>query len=75
VELDPNDAPGHKVLAAVYGTMGRQADAAVEWERAAASDPTDSSPYYHLYRIYLAMGRQEEATSAYAKFKKLSKMY
>jgi tetratricopeptide (TPR) repeat protein len=75
VELAPNDAGGHEVLARTYAALGRGAEAIPEWEHAATLDPTDASPYYHLYRIYSEMGNEEQAKSAYAKFKKISARY
>ena len=75
VELNPNVASSHQVLAKVYEALGRAADSIPEWDLVAKLEPTDSSPYYHLYRIYLATGRQDKATRAYAEFKKLSATY
>jgi len=75
VELSPNEASTHRVLAKAYEASGRSADAIPEWELTAKLDPTDASPYYHLYRIYLASGREDKAKLAYAEFKKLSATY
>jgi tetratricopeptide (TPR) repeat protein len=75
VELAPNDAGGHEVLAKAYVGVGRRVEAIPEWERAAVLDPTNASPYYHLYQIYKALGEKGNATSAYAEFKKLSSWY
>ncbi|MEW5979360.1 MAG: tetratricopeptide repeat protein [Acidobacteriota bacterium] len=75
VELAPNTASSHKVLAKTYQALGRAADAILEWELTAKLDPTDASPYYHLYRIYLASGREADAKVVHAKFKKLSDTY
>lgn len=75
VELSPNVASSHQVLAKTYEALGRPTDAIPEWELVAKLDPTDSSPHYHLYRIYQATGREDKAKLAYAQFKKLSAIY
>ncbi|HLI34708.1 MAG TPA: hypothetical protein VKW70_06650 [Terriglobia bacterium] len=73
--LAEDEAASHKTLAKVYGSLGRQMDAAQEWKRAAELDPTDASPYYHLFQIYSSLGSPAKAKSALANFNKLSAMY
>jgi len=75
VELAPNDAASHEVLAKVYAALGRAVQAAPEWERAAALDPTNPVPYYHLYRTYSNLGNKEKADRALTKYKILVAMY
>src|SRR6185295_16202885 len=75
VDLAPNDAESHLILAKVYAALGRAFDAAPEWERAAVLDPTNPAPYYHLYRTYSGLGNKQEANRAFAKYNSLIAIY
>ncbi len=75
IELAPDDPESHKLLARAFEALSRPAEAAPEWERAAALDRTDAIPYYHLFQTYSALGKPAQARAALAKFQKLSTMY
>jgi len=75
VQLAPQQAASHKILAKAYTSAGRQKEASLEWKRTAALDLTDPSPYYHLFQIYSALGNTIKANAALAQFKKLSAIY
>lgn len=75
VEMAPNDAASHAVLAKVYTALGQPAQATPEWERAAALDPTDPAPWYHLYQAYSKLGNKENASRALTKYQKLITLY
>lgn len=75
VELAPNAATSHTVLAKVYSALGQPANAVTEWKLVTELDQTDAAPYYHLFQIYSALGMKEKAKEALASFKKLALMY
>jgi tetratricopeptide (TPR) repeat protein len=75
VELVPNDAASHVVLAKIYAALERSVEATREWEQAAALDPRDPVPYYHLYRTYSTLGERAKADQALGKYKMLIAMY
>jgi tetratricopeptide (TPR) repeat protein len=75
VELAPDDAESHVVLAKIYGALGRTAQEALEWEQAAALDLRDPIPCYHLYRTYSTLGERTKADQALGKYKRLIAIY
>jgi len=75
VELAPDDAASHVVLAKIYAALGRTAQEALEWEQTAALDLRDPVPYYHLYRTYSTLGERTKADQALGTYKKLVAIY
>jgi DNA-binding winged helix-turn-helix (wHTH) protein/Tfp pilus assembly protein PilF len=61
IELDPNNANAHHWYSPVLGTMGRNAEALAEIERAQALDPTSKSVLADKGIILYGIGRQHEA--------------
>jgi tetratricopeptide (TPR) repeat protein len=75
VQLAPDDAASHVVLAKAYAALGRTAQEALEWEQAAALDLRDPVAYYHLYRSYSTLGEKTKADQALGKYKRLIAIY
>jgi DNA-binding winged helix-turn-helix (wHTH) protein/Tfp pilus assembly protein PilF len=61
IELDPNNANAHHWYSPVLGTMGRDAQALTEIERAQALDPTSKSVLADKGIVLYGMGRRQEA--------------
>lgn len=75
VEMDPDDAAGHTLLARVYSALNQLDQAATEWKRATELDPNDPVPFYHLYRIYYQQKNAPKAAQARAKYDELVRLY
>jgi tetratricopeptide (TPR) repeat protein len=68
LQNDPNDASLHNNLGNLYAEMGKSADAAAEFKKAADLDPTHASGYYYnLGAIMVNKGQMDEAGAALKK--------
>ena len=68
IQLTPNDATLHNNLGNLYAEMGKSAEAAAEFKKAAALDPTHASGYYYnLGAIMVNKGQMDEAAAALKK--------
>jgi tetratricopeptide (TPR) repeat protein len=68
LQIAPDDATLHNNLGNLYAQMGRAADAAAEFKKAADLDPTHASGYYyHLGAIMVNKGQMDEAAAAFKK--------
>jgi tetratricopeptide (TPR) repeat protein len=66
--VDPSDAGVHNNLGSLYANMGKSADAATEFKKAAELDPTHASGYYYnLGAIMVNQGHMDEAAEALKK--------
>jgi tetratricopeptide (TPR) repeat protein len=63
--VDPNDASLHNNLGSLYANMGKSAEAAAEFKKAAELDPTHAgSYYYNLGAIMVNQGQMDDAATA-----------
>lgn len=68
IQLTPDDATLHNNLGNLYAEMGKLAEAAAEFNKAAALDPTHASGYYYnLGAIMVNKGQMDEAAAALKK--------
>jgi tetratricopeptide (TPR) repeat protein len=66
--LAPDDASLHNNLGNLYAQMGKSAEAAAEFKKAADLDPTHASGYYYnLGAIMVNKGQMDEAATALKK--------
>ncbi len=66
--IDPNDASLHNNLGSLYANMGKSADAAAEFKKAAELDPNHAAGYYYnLGAIMVNQGQMDEAATALKK--------
>ena len=65
VDLDPNDATNHMLLASLCYRLGRTGEAESHFKAAINADPVPSEPYYNLALICSGDGRLEEAKTYY----------
>lgn len=66
--LDPSDAGLHNNLGSLYASMGKSADAATEFKKAAELDPVHAGNYYYnLGAIMVNQGNMDEAANALKK--------
>ncbi len=63
LELDPELADGHALLAGVYQKRWRWADAEAEYKRALELNPNDSTAYLGYASWLMCQGRMDEALS------------
>ncbi len=68
LQVDPNEAAIHNNLGNLDAEMGKSADAAAEFKKAAELDPTHASSYYYnLGAIMVNKGQMDEAAEALKK--------
>ena len=65
VDLDPNDAKTHMLLATLCFRLGKASDAESHFKGAINADPLSSEPYYNLALIYCGTGRLQQAQQFY----------
>jgi serine/threonine-protein kinase len=67
LKLNPNFAPAHIMLGAIYRRTNRLEEAVREYNRALALDPSNADAYTRLANITAATGKQEEAEALHKK--------
>jgi tetratricopeptide (TPR) repeat protein len=68
LQVDPNNATLHNNLGNLYAEMGKSAEAAAEFKKAAEMDPAHASGYYYnLGAIMVNKGQMDEASEALKK--------
>jgi tetratricopeptide (TPR) repeat protein len=68
LQVDPNEAAIHNNIGNLDAEMGKPADAAAEFKKAADLDPTHASGYYYnLGAIMVNKGQMDEAATALKK--------
>jgi len=72
VALEPQQPDYHRWLAQSYSAVGREADALVEYRRAAALDPLLWLSMDHLVGQLVFMGRKEEAAAEVERFARVA---
>lgn len=72
IELNPDDARIHYMLAAEHAQIGMYNEAAQEMERAVQLDPTLYTAHFQLGLLHLTCGRVEQAIAAWAPLDALS---
>ncbi len=70
LRLDPQLAEAHYSLGKVLERTGKDAEAIVELRTAARLAPAMADPEYALGQLYRRLGKTEEASAAFAEFKK-----
>jgi serine/threonine-protein kinase len=67
LKLNPNFAPAHVMLGAIYRRTNHLEDAVREYNRALALDPSSADAYTRLANITAATGKQAEAEALHKK--------
>ena len=75
LELDPNFAHGHELLASVYEQQGDLRAAISEWQKAIELARENPTPVAHLGRAYALSGNQDEARKIVERLKRTSKQH
>ena len=75
VEIDPDLAENHLVLAKIYESQGKLTAAVRELREAARVDPTLAPAHYRLFRLLLEQGDESAAGVELAEFQRLTKLY
>lgn len=75
LELDPNFAHGHELLASVYEQQGDLRSAIGEWRKAIELAKDNPTPLAHLGRAYALSGSQDEARKIVEQLRLTSKQH
>ena len=75
VEINPNLAENHLILAKIHESQGKLTATVQELREAARIDPTLALPHYRLFRILLKQGEKNAADTELAEFQRLTKLY
>ena len=75
LELEPNFAHGHELLASVYEQQGNLRAAISEWQKAIELAKDNPTPVAHLGRAYALSGDQDEARKIVERLKRTSKQH
>lgn len=75
LELDPNFAHGHELLASVFEQQGNLRAAIGEWQKAIELAKDNPTPLAHLGRAYALSGRQDEARKIVERLKRTSEQH
>lgn len=75
LELDPNFAHGHELLASVFEQQGDLRAAIGEWQKAIELARDNPTPVAHLGRAYALSGSQDEARKIVEQLKRTSKQH
>lgn len=75
LELDPNFAHGHELLASVFEQQGDLRAAIREWQKAIELARDNPTPVAHLGRAYALSGGQDEARKIVERLKRTSKQH
>ena len=75
LEMDPNFAPGHELLASVYEQKGDLRSAISEWQKAIELSKDNPTPLAHLGRAYALSGSQDEARKIVKQLKRTSQQH
>jgi len=68
LEVNPTEAAYHNNMGNVYADMGKNAEAAEAFKKAAETDPTRAASYYFNYgAIMYNQGKMDEAVAAFQK--------
>jgi len=71
IEIDPNDARGHKRLGRALGAQGKVDEGIAHLQKAIALKPDEDEPHYDLASIFLRAGRMAEA---FAEFREVVRL-
>jgi tetratricopeptide (TPR) repeat protein len=76
IAANPSDATLYNNLGGVYADMGKTAEAAAEFQKAAETDPAQASRYYYNYgAVMYNTGKMDEAAAAFKKATEIDANY